>query len=256
LHAAGRRAASGPRHGPVGLGAIGLADAPELRRIAVEGTDADAHRPLRHGAGNDYFFVGGASSGSVARVIGGAGFDAIRYGEAIFHDWSTGQFGGNALNAALAQNDVEGWVLSDGADRLVLHNTSVNSLVFGNGGNDTLSGGVGSDTLYGNSGSDSFLLRVLNGTEDTLPDFQSGVDRLVVFRAWLGQPAGGEAAIPSINFVSGAAPTANAATPQLLYNTTTGALTFDADGNGGGAAIALARFTVGTALSASDIFMA
>jgi Ca2+-binding RTX toxin-like protein len=151
---------------------------------------------------------------------------------------------------------VEGWVLSDGADLLVLHDTSVNSLVFGNGGNDTLSGGVGSDTLYGNAGADTFLLRVLNGTEDHLLDFQSGVDKLVVFRAWLGQPAGAEAAIPGINFVSGASPVANSATPQLLYNTTTGALTFDPDGNGGGAAIALARFTVGTALTASDIFMA
>jgi serralysin len=211
---------------------------------------------LEGGEGNDYFYVGSTGSGSVARIIGGNNFDTVRFAEAIVHDWSTGVFSGNALNAALVKDDLEGWVLSDAADRLVLHNTLVNSLVFGNGGADTLAGGLGHDTLHGNAGADTFLLHVLNGTEDRLPDFQSGVDRLVVFRAWLGQPAGAEAAIPTYNFVSGANPVATLATPKLLYNTTTGALTFDPDGVGFAEALTLARLNVGAALAASDIFMA
>jgi Ca2+-binding RTX toxin-like protein len=137
----------------------------------------------------------------------------------------------------------------------VLHNTSVNSLVFGNGGNDTLSGGLGADTLNGGGGADSFLFRLLPGTTDVIQDFQSGVDRITVLRAWLGQPAGGEAAIPAVHFVSGAAPAATVAAPQLLYNTTTGLLSFDPDGTGGAAAIPLASLGAGTALAASDVFM-
>jgi Ca2+-binding RTX toxin-like protein len=187
--------------------------------------------------------------------IGDNGFDTIRYLEAIVHDWATNTFGGNANNAALAQNDVEGWVLSDSADRLNLHNTLANSVIFGNGGNDTLSGGLGQDTLNGGAGADSFLFQLLPGTTDIIQDFASGTDRITVLRAWLGQPAGGEAAIPVVNFVSGASPVPTFATPQLLYNTTTGLLSFDPDGTGGTAAIPLANLGAGTALLASDVFM-
>jgi hypothetical protein len=38
----------------------------------------------------------------------------------------------------------------------------------------------------------------------------------------------------------------------LLYNTTTGAFSFDADGTGAGAAITLGQVTAGLSLSASD----
>jgi predicted extracellular nuclease len=205
--------------------------------------------------GNDYFYVGPSASGAVSRIIGGAGFDAVRYEEAIVHDWLTRTFDGNAHNAAMAQDDVEGWVLSDFSDRLVLHDTGAASFVYGNGGNDSLGGGLGADTLVGGGGADAFLLYHLNGVADELPDFQTGQDRLVAPRAWFGQAAGAEAPILAYNFVSGAAPVANLATPQLLYDTTTGLLSFDPDGAGAAGAIALARFTVGTVLSASDIFM-
>jgi Ca2+-binding RTX toxin-like protein len=210
---------------------------------------------MEGGDGDDYFFVGGTASGSFNRIIGGNGFDTIRYFEALVHDWATNTFSGNANNAALAPNDVDGWVLSDSADRLNLHNTLANSVIFGNGGNDTLTGGLGQDTLNGGGGADSFPFRLLTGTADIIQDFTSGQDRITVLRAWLGQPAGGEANIPLVNFVSGGAPAPTFATPQLLYNTATGLLSFDSDGTGGAAAISLASLGAGRPLAASDIWM-
>jgi serralysin len=121
---------------------------------------------LEGGEGNDYFYVGSTSSGSLNRIVGQNGFDSVQFNEAIFLDWSTNTFGGNILNAGLLRNDVEGWVLSGLADRLHLHTTSAASLVYGNGGNDTLDGGAGADTLYGGDGNDS-----LNG--------QGGSDTLI-----------------------------------------------------------------------------
>jgi hypothetical protein len=217
--------------------------------------DSFGNNRMEGGDGDDYFFVSGTASGSVNRIIGGAGFDAVQFFEAMALDFATGALGGNAQNANIQQNDVEGWVLSNGADRLNLHNTLANSVVFGNGGNDTLSGGLGQDTLNGGGGADSFLFQLLPGTTDVIQDFTGGQDRITVQRAWLGQPAGAETNIPLVNFVSGASPAPTFATPQILYDTTTGLLSFDPDGTGGTAAIPLANLGAGTALSASDVFM-
>ncbi len=46
--------------------------------------------------------------------------------------------------------------------------------LYGGDGNDTLNGGVGADVLYGGTGSDRFVFDVLDGTADTIKDFQSG----------------------------------------------------------------------------------
>jgi Ca2+-binding RTX toxin-like protein len=217
--------------------------------------DAFGANRMEGGAGGDYFIAANTLSGSVSQIIGGADFDSVQFNEAIVFDFATFTFTGNAAQVAIAQNDVEGWVLSNSADRLNLHNTLANSRVFGNGGADTLSGGLGQDTLNGGAGADTFLFQLLPGTTDTIEDFTTGQDRITVLRAWLGQPAGAEANIPVVNFVSGASPAPTFATPQLLYNTATGLLSFDPDGTGGAAAIPLASLGAGTALAASDVFM-
>ena len=45
------------------------------------------------------------------------------------------------------------------------------------------------------------------------------------------------------------------ATDRVIYNQTTAALYYDADGNGTTAAIQIAQFTAGTALTAADFFI-
>ena len=45
------------------------------------------------------------------------------------------------------------------------------------------------------------------------------------------------------------------ATDRVIYNQTTGALYYDADGTGSTAAVQIAQLTAGTILTASDVFI-
>jgi Ca2+-binding RTX toxin-like protein len=85
---------------------------------------------------------------------------------------------------------------------------------------------------------------------DTLTDFESGLDRLeVVSPNFGGLPAGPLAASRLVNastpLTSGAA--------VFVYNPASGLLTFDADGNGAGAAAPIATLSGPKTLVAADI---
>ena len=53
--------------------------------------------------------------------------------------------------------------------------------------------------------------------------------------------------------VQGANPFATGAGPQFLYNSSTGIVSFDADGAGGAAAIAITQLNAGLTLAVSDL---
>ena len=60
--------------------------------------------------------------------------------------------------------------------------TPGNDAVAGGPGPDTIAGGLGNDTLSGGAGPDTFLYAVGDGN-DTVTDFERGVDRLVILGA-------------------------------------------------------------------------
>ena len=107
--------------------------------------------------------------------------------------------------------------------------------ILANAGNDVLAGKGGHDTLTGGLGADRFVFdTVLNASNniDTITDFVVGTDKLVlddsIFAAFAGQTT-----LNSTSFVSAANnPTASTAAGTILYNSTTGALSYDADGSG------------------------
>ena len=104
------------------------------------------------------------------------------------------------------------------------------------------------DTLTGGSGNDKFVFNTALGSAniDTVTDFVSGTDKILlensVFTGFAGLSAG--QALPSSSFVSGASPVATTTSATVLYNTSTGALLYDADGSGSGVAVQFA--TLGT----------
>lgn len=59
-------------------------------------------------------------------------------------------------------------------------------------------------------------------------------------------------ALPAGTFVSGAGAVASDANDYLIYNTTTGTLSYDADENGAGAAVAFVTLLGSPALTAAD----
>jgi len=120
-------------------------------------------------------------------------------------------------------------------DNLITGNTGANVLSGGEG-NDTLIGGLGADTLTGGAGSDTFRFVTTGDGGDTITDFVSGTDKIYIVAANFGLKAGSGA-----NLVINGTPSSAAA--AFVYNSATGVLGFDSDGNRAGAATQLATLS-------------
>jgi len=135
---------------------------------------------------------------------------------------------GNALNNTLSGNSAAN----------ILNGGSGNDILNGGAGNDVLYGGLGNDSLTGGVGVDFFVFdSVLNAAinKDVITDFLAVNDTIrldqTVFTklTTLG-------ALSSSLFRASTTGTAADGNDYILYNTTTGALLYDLDGNGAGAA--------------------
>ena len=91
-----------------------------------------------------------------------------------------------------------------------------------------------------------------SGGVDTIPDFSG--DKIAISKSgFLGGLTGLGGSLPDATWlVTSSAPTANTnAHGQFLYNTSTGALSWDADGSGAGQAVQIATLTGAPALNLS-----
>lgn len=180
------------------------------------------------GAGNDS--ITGASGFQHLRgyygndtIVGGAGADVL-FGH-------SGESTGRALNRSTTFTDDDR--LDGGSGNDLLRGDFGADVLIGGTGNDTLEGGTGADALTGGTGLDQFRFAAATVGIDTIADFASGLDDIVVTAANFGLTAGAAARV----VVNGAATTASG---TFLYNSTSGALSFDADGTGAGAAVQFA----------------
>jgi Ca2+-binding RTX toxin-like protein len=123
--------------------------------------------------------------------------------------------------------------------------------VVGNAGANTLNGGAGADTLYGLGGADNFDFTTAlgGGNVDYIADF-SVVDDTVELDDAIFAGIGTAGAFNPNAFFAGAA--AHDADDRIIYNSATGQLFYDADGNGGGAAVQFATLAGNPVLTASD----
>jgi Ca2+-binding RTX toxin-like protein len=130
---------------------------------------------------------------------------------------------------------------------------SANSLT-GTLNNDTLIGLAGNDILSGGAGADRFVFNTaLNATTnvDTLTDFRSGTDRILLDHLILTALTTGTLAATS--FVAKAGAVAHDGNDYILYDTTTGNLAYDADGTGAQAAVLFATLSGHPTMVAADI---
>ena len=129
--------------------------------------------------------------------------------------------------------------------------------IIGGAGNDSIIGGAGSDNLTGGAGADHFIFNgpVAANSSDLITDFTPTVDSLDLnhdaFTALgsVGQLQAG------IFWSSPSDTSAHSANDRLIYNTTTGALYYDADGQGGAAAIQVATFINHPQLTSNYVFI-
>jgi Ca2+-binding RTX toxin-like protein len=168
---------------------------------------------------------------------------------------------GNALNNAItggtANNSLKGGdgndtlIGGDGNDTLIggFGTDSLN----GGAGNDILVGGFGKDTLIGGDGADSFALCSPSTGIDSIADFsgQQGDKLIVSASRFSGELVAG--VLSSEQFTIGSA--ATDASDRFIYNASTGALCFDADGTGAMGQVQFATLSPGVNLSSNNIFV-
>ncbi len=189
-----------------------------------------------NGGNDSYFvdnagdFVSEAASGGADRVYAGTSY-SLAFGQSV-ETMSTDWNGGTAA--------------------INLTGNNLANAIYGNAGVNILNGKGGNDTLVGFEGADQFQFdTALAGNVDYLADFQGGTDKIVLDDAvFTGLGLG---ALSSDAFVTGSA--AADGNDRIIYNSTTGALMFDADGNGAGAAVQFAQLGAGTLLAASDFMV-
>jgi Ca2+-binding RTX toxin-like protein len=140
-----------------------------------------------------------------------------------------------------------------GTSYLALIGTGLSNELTGNDGGNMINGGFGADILMGRGGGDAFFFTTAlgGGNVDQIRDFQVGLDKMALDDAvFAGLPAG---ALAAGAFRTGTA--AGDADDRIIYDPATGALFYDADGNGAGAAVQFATVSSGLVLSASDFIV-
>jgi Ca2+-binding RTX toxin-like protein len=114
-----------------------------------------------------------------------------------------------------------------------LNGTTGADTLTGTGANERIIGGLGNDTLTGGAGSDTFVFNTVPGASnlDTISDFVSGSDHVALAQA-VFTAFGTTGGIAADTLRSGTVNTAADGNDYLVYNSTSGALYYDADGSG------------------------
>ncbi|MBY0483566.1 calcium-binding protein [Nitrosomonas sp.] len=232
--------------------------------LAINGTGNDltnsltgnaAINVLNGGAGNDTLNGGAGADG----LVGGLGNDTYTVdnaGDGITENLSEGTDKVNSSVTYTISANVENLTLTGataingtGNDlaNVIIGNTAANQLD-GGVGNDTLDGGLGNNVLTGGAGNDSFRFTT-TGHVDSITDYNVANDTIKLENAVFtvltatgtlaaGQFKVGLSALDADDFI--------------IYNNTTGALLYDADGSGLGAAVQIATLTGGLAMTNAE----
>lgn len=184
--------------------------------------------------GNDVYIINSNTNLIIEEEGGKSGVDLVR----------------STVSFSLVAN-VENLNL-EGSSDISAQGNNLNNKIVGNSGNNVINGGLGNDLLTGGIGKDVFVFNsTLDGKAnlDTITDFQSGVDMIkldpILFLSLINKDQN--------SYASGAK--LKNSTDQnvfLTYNTKTGTLYYDADANGKGEAIAIAKFKNKPSLTFSD----
>jgi serralysin len=129
-------------------------------------------------------------------------------------------------------------ITGNGANN-VLTGGGGNDTLYGFDGNDTLIGGAGNDTVTGGSGADWFVFSAPLSGVDTITDFASGSDKLVLDHNGFGLSATGSLQAAGVSFVNGSV--AQSAGPTILCSVSD--IYWDSDGTGSSASVLLAHAT-------------
>jgi len=221
---------------------------------------------LNGGLGNDSFGVDSASDLITEAV--GEGTDTVQ--ASVTYSLLVKATNGESLTLTATAaingtgNALNNTVTGNGSANL-LQGGAGNDSPTGVAGKDSLDGGLGTDQLTGGAAADVFrfdtTLELVNGAAvtDTITDFTtSKSDRIElshqVFTSLSGA-AVSNGVLSSAAFLSSTTGAATTASQRILYNSTTGLLSYDSDGTGTGAAYGFALLSSLPALTSSMILV-
>ena len=206
---------------------------------------------IRGGGGDDTLNGAGGTADLLDLSDATAGF-TINFSQGVGQTITAGGIGTDTYS------NFEGVIGSAFADTIngstgndFLRGRGGNDVINGGDGNDTITGGLGADTLTGGNGADIFVFDGLNGV-DTITDFDPAAD-LIHLEDFIFSAIG-----PTLDvgeFVSNSGGIAGDANDYLLYDSDTGSLYYDADGNGAGVRILIATLTGNPAIGPSDFLI-
>ncbi|WP_331373430.1 calcium-binding protein [Sinorhizobium chiapasense] len=218
---------------------------------------------MRGGQGNDTYFVDNVGDVVDESADNGAGSDTVR---------SSISF--NLGNAAVVRGSVEKLALlgtgnisgagnglnnslSGNSGNNSLNGAAGNDLINGGLGNDLINGGLGNDSLTGSTGLDTFFFNsALNATTnvDTINGFTVADDTVrlenLIFSAIVGTGT-----LTAVQFVKNTTGLAADANDRIIYESDTGKLLYDSNGNAAGGSVHFATIGTNLALTAADFFI-
>ncbi len=183
---------------------------------------------------NDYAFGYGGKD----KLFGNGGNDSLDSGNG--NDTLIGGAGLDSLTGGLGADSLDGGIGND--------------LLFGGAGNDRLIGGAGADSLTGGADADVFVLNQLKGV-DHITDFTSGSDRISLSKATYVALGAKGALDPATFYAAAGATKGHLETDRVIYDTSTGALYYDADGSGAGKAVQIAVLDSHPAIVYADVLI-
>ncbi len=221
---------------------------------AAQGDSFDSIENLTGSIYNDYFIgtngantLNGGDANDILlgalgadSLIGGAGVDTASYEDnqgAVFVNLTLGQGFGNA-----AEGDTFSGI--ENLTGTVFYDTFI-----GDANANRLDGALGNDALTGAGGADTFVFDTAFAFNniDQIVDFTHDTDKIELDDAIFAGLALGTLSADA--FAVGVATTA---AQHILYNADTGALSFDADGSGAGAAIQFATLQTHLTITNTD----
>jgi Ca2+-binding RTX toxin-like protein len=224
---------------------------------------------LYGGAGDDHLYSGEGNDwleGGVGfdEMYGGLGDDVYVVSDSADHVYELELEGSDLVEASLTYtlgadvekltligtgaingtgNDLSNAITGNGAAN-VLSGGGGDDILIGMGGADTLNGGTGNDSLSGGTGADAFLFNTaLSASKnvDKMTDFSVADDTILLDQSIFAALSLG--ILSEEVFAKGTA--AWDSDDRIVYDSSTGAIYYDADGNGSGAQVLFAEVTAG-----------
>jgi serralysin len=154
-----------------------------------------------------------------------------------------------SLNISGTGNGLNNLIIGNSGNNALAGNAGADSMR-GNGGNDVLRGGAGSDTMTGGAGSDAFLFDSPIGGIDRITDFNTA-DTIRLENAVFTAIAG-IGVLTAGQFVRNGSGLAQDANDRIVYETDTGRLSYDSNGNAAGGSNIIAILAPNLALTNAD----